>query len=87
MSFGDAERKRKKQEKPEWTIKAVLGEIQKNKIDVLKITRVEFAGKDLINFQVWRTNTETDTTFPLKDNKVSFNIELKDQVIEALEIA
>lgn len=87
MSFGSVERARKKQEKPEWKVKATLGEIQKNKIDVLKITRVDYGGKDLINLQVWRTNTETDTVFPLRDNKVSFNIELKDKVIEALEAA
>lgn len=68
----------------EWKIIATLAEIQKNRSDVLKITRVSFMGKDLINFQVWRKNAETEEVFPLKDQKVSFNIEFKDQVMDAL---
>jgi len=83
-NFGTADRSRKK---GEWKVKAVLAEIQKNKSDMLKITRVEFNGNDLINFQVWRTDSETGTTFPIKEQKVSFNIEFKDKVIEALEEA
>jgi hypothetical protein len=71
----------------EWKIIATLGEIQKNKSDVLKITRVSFRGKELVNLQVWRKNTETEEIFPLKDQKMSFNIELKDQVIEAISSA
>jgi|GEM_PF-3156012 len=85
MSFAQAEKASKK--KDEWVVLAVLGEIQKNKTDTLKITRVKFGNKDLINFQVWRLNSETDTMFPLKDQKLSVNIDLKDQVIEALEEA
>lgn len=83
MSFAQVNREYKK--KDEWKVVAVLGEVKKNKTDVLRITRVEFAGKDLINFQVWRINPDTEGMFPLKDQKLSFNIELRDQIIEALK--
>ena len=80
MSFADAARK----EKPKWETVATLGEIKKNKSDTLKITTAKFAGNDLVNFQVWRTNPETEETYPLKEQKVSFNIDLVDQILEAL---
>jgi hypothetical protein len=74
-------------EKGEWKIIATLGEIQKNKIDMLKITRASFMGKELINLQVWRKNTETEEIFPLKDQRISFNIEFRDKVIDAISAA
>jgi len=71
-------------EKPAWEVVSVLAEIQKNKLDTLKITKVKFGELDLVNFQVWRKNTETDEVFPLKEQKVSFNVMLTDKIIEAL---
>lgn len=88
MSFTDADKaSRGKVEKSEWKVLATLGEFKKNKADTLKITRVNFANKDLINFQIWRENSETGKTYPLKDQKLSFNIDLRDKVIEALQTA
>jgi hypothetical protein len=88
-NFGEAERQSRKGEpqNKEWKVLANLGAIKKNKYDTLKITKVNFANKDLINFQIWRENTETGKTFPLKDQKLSINVEYKDQLIEALEKA
>lgn len=85
-NFGEVDKKSRtsKTEKPKWEIVATLDEIQKNKLDTLKITRVKFAGKELVNLQIWRRNAETDEVFPLKDQKMSFNIELKDRVGEAI---
>jgi len=90
-SFGEADKasrvKSGKSEKSEWKVLATLGEIQKNKADTLKITRVNYAGKELVNLQIWRKNSETGKVFPLKDQKLSFNIELKDKVAEAISAA
>ena len=85
-SFGDKDKASggNKDANKTWEVLETLAEIQKNKSDVLKITRVKYGDLELINFQVWRTNTETLKTFPLKEQKVSFNIELKDKVREAL---
>lgn len=84
MSFKEEINKSNRKEKAEWHVLATLDEIPKNKSDVLKITKVEFGGKDLVNIQVWRKNTETNTIYPLKDRQVSFNIDLKDKVAEAI---
>ena len=72
--------------KGEWKVIAILGEIQKNRSDTLKVTRVNYMDKDLINLQVWRKNTETEEVFPLKGG-ISFNVELKDKVTEAISAA
>ena len=72
---------------PKWEVISILDEIPTNKIDTLKIARVKFGDKDLVNLQVWRRNTETNEIFPLKDQRVSFNIDLKDRVSEAIEKA
>lgn len=85
MSFAEVAGADKKQTKGEWKIKAVLGEIQKNKSDIIKVTKLEYAGNEYINFQVWRKNPETDTMYPIKEQKMIFNINLKDQVIDILE--
>ncbi len=77
-------RKSGRTEKNEWVVVATLGEIKKNKTDTLKITRVKFAGKELINLQVWRTNPDTNKTFPLKDQKLSVNLDLRDKLTEAI---
>lgn len=89
MSFKEADQTSKNtpKEKAEWKVIATLGEIKKNKLDTLKVTRVNYADKDLINLQVWRLNTETGKTYPLKEQKLSFNIEFKDQVVEAISAA
>lgn len=80
MSFSSS-----KKQKDEWKVISVLGEIKKNKTDTLRITRVEFGDKELINLQVWRKNEENDTTFPMTSQNISVNVNLKDQLIEALE--
>ena len=80
MSFSEVNKAEKL-----WKILEMVGEIQKNKTDKLRITRVKFAGKNLVNFQVWRKNQETGDIFPIKDQKVSFNADFTDKVIEILE--
>jgi len=85
MSFGEVVNGYKKKEKGEWKIKSVLGEVQKNKSDIIKITKVEYLGTEYINLQVWRKNLETDTIYPIKEQKMIFNINLKDQIIDILE--
>ena len=80
MSFSEVNKAEKL-----WKILEMVGEIQKNKTDKLRITRVKFAGKNLVNFQVWRKNQETGDIFPIKDQKVSFNVDFTDKVIEILE--
>ena len=84
--FGDADRGNK-EEKAEWKILEILAEIKKNKRDTLKITRVKFGSLELINLQVWRNDPDTDKNFPLKDQKVSFQVEYKDKVAEAIASA
>lgn len=82
MGFADAEKefKRKtKKEKPEWDVQEVLAEIKKNKTDVIRITRVMFDGKELINLQVWREGTN-GTSYPVKDQKISFGIDFRDKI-------
>ena len=70
-----------------WEVLAILAEIQKNKSDVLKITKVNYDGRELVNLQVWRTDKDTGKTFPLKEQKLTFGIEYKDKVAEAIQTA
>jgi len=64
-----------------------LAEIQKNKSDVIKITKVNYGGRELINLQVWRTDKDTGKTFALKDQRISFGIDYKDKVAEGIQAA
>ena len=77
----------KKAEEKEWKVLATLAEIPKNKADVIRVTRVDYGGRELVNLQVWRTDNETGKTFPIKDQKITFSIEYKDKVAEAIQAA
>ena len=86
--FGDADKaNRGNKEKAEWKILETLAEVKKNKTDTLKITRVQFGNLELINLQVWRNDPDTNKNYPLKDQKVSFQVEYKDKVAEAIASA
>ena len=71
--------------KPTWEVLETLLEVPKNKSDILKITKVKYGDLELINFQVWRMNSETNKSYPIKDQKFSVNIDLKDKIAEALK--
>ena len=81
---GAEQRSSVKKDKPKWVVKAVLKEIKKNKRDTLRITRVDFGGMDLINFQIWREDPDTGKSFPLKDQSLSFNADFREEVAKAL---
>ena len=66
-----------------WIVKQVLGEVQKNKSDVIKVIHAEMDGVKYGQLQIWHTNQD-GVSLPIKDKNITFRAELKDEIIEAL---
>jgi prolyl oligopeptidase PreP (S9A serine peptidase family) len=75
MSFADGKK---------WEVKQELGEVQKNKSDVIKIRRVDFDGNEYIQLQIWHTNQD-GVSVPVKDKNITFRAELKDEILKVLQ--
>lgn len=67
-----------------WNVVEILGEIQKNKADKIRINKVESNGTEYGQIQIWHTNQD-NVSIPVKDKNITFRSELKDQLIEALQ--
>lgn len=84
MAFKDAETRKKSDEGGGWEVLEVLGEVQKNKHDVIRITKVRFKGNEYVQMQTWRTDDETENTYPLKNSNIVFRPELAEKLAEIL---
>jgi len=67
-----------------WKVLETLGEVQKNKSDVIRVNRISFKGNEYIQIQTWRTDQETESTFPLKNSNIVFKSELSEKLAEIL---
>jgi predicted DNA binding protein len=67
-----------------WKVLEVLGEVQKNKSDVIRLTKVSFKGNEYVQIQTWRNDQETGNTYPLKNSNIVFKPELAEKLAEIL---
>jgi len=67
-----------------WKVLKEVASIKKNNLDTLKIQRCELDGVEYGYIQTWHQNKD-GTISPLKGKNVTFRIELKDDVINALQ--
>jgi len=67
-----------------WKVLEQLGEVQKNKSDAIRVNRISFKGNEYIQIQTWRTDQETESTFPLKNSNIVFKPELSEKLVEIL---
>ena len=81
MSFSDA---LEDKNNGKWEVLDTLGEVQKNRYEVIKITKATFKGKEFIQMQVWKEE-EDGTTYPLKTKNIVFKPELIKEIIKALK--
>jgi predicted DNA binding protein len=62
----------------------VIGEVRKNKTDVIRASKVKFKGNEYKQIQVWRTSLETETVYPMKNSNIIARPEVMEKLAELL---
>ena len=67
-----------------WKVIKEIASIKKNSADTIKIQKCELGGVEYGHVQTWHTGKDGNST-PVKGKNVTFRIELKDDIVKALQ--